>query len=114
MVELRVSQINGCAYCVNVHAEQARARGESDQRIDCLCVWDECGFFDEAEQAAFRWAEALTNVSHGHPRDDVYDTLTAHYSEEQIVALTLIVAAMNAWNRIAIGHHTLPAQRKTP
>ena len=69
LVELRVSQINGCAYCVDLHSTQARAHGETQQRLDCLPVWWECDLFDEAEQAAFRWAEALTNISQTHAPD---------------------------------------------
>jgi AhpD family alkylhydroperoxidase len=111
MVELRVSQINGCAYCVDLHAAQAREHGESQQRLDCLCVWEECGLFDEAECAAFAWAEALTNISSTHAPDNVYQALGPHYSEQQIVDLSLIIALMNAWNRVAIGHRTQPKRR---
>jgi AhpD family alkylhydroperoxidase len=111
LIELRVSQINGCAYCVNMHCNDAREHGETQQRLDCLCVWEECGFFDEREQAALRWAESLTDVSHTHAPDDVYSALEPHFSNEQIVDLTLIVATMNAWNRLAIGHRTKPQKR---
>src|SRR5215813_12515084 len=85
LVELRVSQINGCAYCVDLHSNQARSRGETQQRLDCLPVWWECDFFDEAEEAAFRWAEALTEIAHTHAPDDIYEALKPHYSEQQIV-----------------------------
>ncbi len=111
LVELRVSQINGCGYCVDLHSNQARARGETQQRLDCLPVWWECDFFDAAECAAFRWAEALTNVAQSHAPDDVYEGLLPHFTEQQIVDLTLIVSTMNAWNRLAIGHHTHPQPR---
>jgi AhpD family alkylhydroperoxidase len=111
LVDLRVSQINGCAFCVNKHSGEALAHGESQQRLDCLCVWWETDFFDAAEQAALRWAEALTDISRTHAPDDVYDALGTHYSEEQIVDLTLIISTMNAWNRIAVGHHTRPVRR---
>lgn len=111
LVELRVSQINGCAYCVDMHSAQARSHGETQQRLDCLCVWWECDFFEVAECAALRWAEALTNISRTHAPDDLYDALGPHFSEQQIVDLTLIVAVMNAWNRIAVGHRTHPARR---
>lgn len=113
LVELRVSQINGCAYCVDMHSTQARSHGESQQRLDCLPVWWECDFFDPAEQAAFRWAEALTDISRTHAPDDIYTSLAEHFSEQQIVDLTWIVATMNAWNRIAIAHRTHPAKRPT-
>jgi AhpD family alkylhydroperoxidase len=111
LVELRVSQLNGCAYCVNMHSNDARTHGETQQRLDCLCVWEECGYFDEREQAALRWAESLTQVSQSHAPDDVYSALEPHFSNEQIVDLTLIVATMNAWNRLAIGHRTKPQKR---
>jgi len=111
LVELRVSQINGCVYCVDLYSQQARAQGETQQRLDCLCVWQECPFFDAAERAAFAWAESLTNVSQTHARDEVYDALSPHFTPQQIVDLTLIIATMNAWNRIAIGHRTMPPKR---
>jgi AhpD family alkylhydroperoxidase len=111
LVELRVSQINGCAYCLDLHSAQARSHGETQQRLDCLPVWWECDFFDAAECAAFRWAEALTDIAHTHAPDELYDALKAHYSEPQIVDLTLIISIMNAWNRIAIAHRTHPEKR---
>lgn len=112
LLKLRVSQINGCLYCVNSHSEEARAAGETQQRLDCLPAWWECKFFDDAERAALRWAESLTDVSHTHAPDDAYDALTPHFSEQQIVDLTLIVATMNAWNRIGIGLRSHPTLRK--
>ncbi len=113
LVELRVSQINGCAYCVDLHTTQARAHGETQQRLDCLPVWRECDFFTEAECAALRWAEALTDISHTHTHapNELYDALRPHYTEQQIVDLTLIISIMNAWDRIAIAHRTHPAKR---
>jgi AhpD family alkylhydroperoxidase len=113
LVELRVSQINGCAYCVDLHSTQARSHGETQQRLDCLPAWWECDFFDEAEQAAFRWAEALTEIASKRAPDVLYEALKPHYSEQQIVDLTFIIAAMNAWNRVAIAHRTHPAKRAT-
>src|SRR5262245_31939496 len=73
LVEIRVSQINGCGYCVDMHTAQARARGETQQRLDCLPVWWECDFFEPAEEAALRWAESLTNISETHAPDEVYE-----------------------------------------
>ena len=106
-----MSQINGCGYCVDMHSTQARSHGETQQRLDLLPVWWECDFFTPAEQAALRWAEALTDIAHSHAPDELYAALTPHYSEQQIVDLTLIVSTMNAWNRIAIAHHHHPAVR---
>ena len=112
LVELRCSQINGCVYCVNLHSTEARAHGETEQRLDLVCAWHECEFFDDAERAALGWAEALTSVSQTHAPDDAYNALRAHYTDQQIVDLTLIISTINAWNRIAIGHRTRPPRRK--
>jgi len=112
LINLRVSQINGCVYCVDMHSNEARAAGETQQRIDCLVAWDESEMFSDAERAALHWAESLTHVSQTHAPDDAYHALTAHFSEKQIVDLTLIIACINAWNRIAIGHRTQPARRQ--
>ena len=112
MIETRVSQINGCAYCVDLHIRQAKQAGESEQRLDCLVVWRETEFFDPAEKAALAWAEALTHVSAEGAPQAVFDALSEHYSDEQIVDLTLIVAQMNAWNRIAIGFGHRPDARQ--
>ncbi|WP_120502053.1 carboxymuconolactone decarboxylase family protein [Roseovarius sp. EL26] len=111
LVELRVSQINGCAYCVDLHTVEARQAGETQQKLDCLTVWREVPFFDAAEKAALDWAEAVTLVSESGAPDVVYDALSPHFSEKQIVDLTLIIAQMNAWNRIAIGFRHLPEAR---
>jgi AhpD family alkylhydroperoxidase len=112
LVELRVSQINGCVYCCDLHCTQARAEGETQQRLDCVAAWYECPFFDDREKAALAWAESLVHVATTHAPDDVYDRLKPHFTETQIVDLTLIISFMNAWNRIAIGLRTLPAPRK--
>lgn len=111
MLELRVSQINGCVYCVDLHATQARAEGETQQRLDCLAVWRECPFFDDSERAALAWAEAVTRLAETNAPDDLYDSLKEHFSDRQIVDLTLIVSLMNAWNRLAVGFRHLPDAR---
>ncbi|MGH1539695.1 MAG: carboxymuconolactone decarboxylase family protein [Arenicella sp.] len=108
LLELRVSQINGCVYCLDLHARQARELGEQQQRLDCIAAWDECPFFEEHEKAAFAWAEAITNVSQTHASDAVYQRLQTYFSDEEIVDLTLVVTFMNAWNRLAIGFLQLP------
>ena len=112
MVELRVSQINGCVYCVDLHADQARQAGETQQRLDCLVVWRESPFFDESEKAALAWAEALTAIAETLAPDDLYEDLKEHFSEEQIVDLSLIISLMNAWNRLAVGFRQLPEARQ--
>ncbi|SLN23161.1 Carboxymuconolactone decarboxylase family protein [Roseovarius albus] len=111
IVELRVSQINGCAYCVDLHTMEARQAGETQQRLDCLTVWHEVPFFDDAEKAALAWAEAVTLIAESGASDSVYDALSPHFSEKQIVDLTLIIAQMNAWNRLAISFQHLPDAR---
>lgn len=111
LVELRISQINGCVYCVDLHAEQARAAGESQQRLDCLSAWEECPFFDERERAAFAWAEAVTYLPDSGAPDEDYEALGEHFSDEEIVDLTLIVSLMNAWNRLAVSFRHLPEER---
>jgi AhpD family alkylhydroperoxidase len=111
LIELRVSQINGCAYCVDLHSQQARAEGEDQQRIDCLAVWQESPFFNKAECAALAWAESLTQVSVTRAPNNVYEALQQHYSEQQIVDMTLVISTMNMWNRIAIGMRRLPDRR---
>lgn len=110
LVELRVSQINGCAYCVDLHTVEARTAGETQQRLDCLPVWPEVAFFDEAEKTALAWAEAVTMIADKGAPAPLFTALSAHFSEQQIVDLTLIVAQMNAWNRLAIsfGHRPEP------
>ncbi len=111
LVELRVSQMNGCVYCVDLHAMEARKAGETQQRLDCLTVWQECQFFDEDEHAALGWAEAVTLISSNGAPQNLFDHLKEHFSDEQIVDLTMIIAQMNAWNRLAISFGHLPEPR---
>lgn len=111
LVELRVSQINGCVYCLDVHAEQARAHGETQQRLDCLAAWHEYPFFNEAERAALAWADAVTLLPDSHASDDVYDNLRQHFSDQEVVDLTLVISLMNAWNRLAVSFRHLPDVR---
>jgi AhpD family alkylhydroperoxidase len=112
LVELRVSQINGCAYCVDMHSREARQAGETQQRLDCLPVWRETSFFDDRERAALAWAESVTLVSQTGVPDSVYDEAQKHFSEKGLVDLTLIVAVMNAWNRMAISFRHGPVARR--
>jgi AhpD family alkylhydroperoxidase len=111
MVELLVSQINGCVYCVDLHAEQARMNGERQQRIDCISVWLECPFFDDRERAAFAWAEAVTHLADTNAPDELFEGLRAHFNEQQIVDLTFIISLMNAWNRLAVSFRHMPNER---
>lgn len=111
IVELRVSQINGCVFCVDLHTTQARDAGETQQRLDCLTVWHESEFFDNAERAALAWSEAVTLLPDSNAPDDLYEDLRAHYTEQQVVDLTFIVSLMNAWNRMAVSFRHLPDTR---
>ena len=102
MIKLRASQINGCAYCIDMHWKDARAVGESEQRLYGLDAWREAPYYTDRERAAFEWTEALTNVADGHVPDSVYESVTAHLSERELADLTIAVAQINAWNRVAI------------
>lgn len=111
LVDLRVSQINGCAYCVDLHSTEARKLGEHAQRLDCLTVWREVSFYSDREKAALAWAEAVTLISHGGVADEVYAQAKAHFTDEELVLLTAMIGAMNAWNRFAISFRKGPASR---
>jgi len=104
LVELRVSQINGCAYCLNLHTQQARALGETQQRLDCLSAWKETELYTEKEMAAFVWAETLTLISHT-PTEAAYNEVAKHFNERELTNLSMVIVNMNAWNRLAIGFH---------
>jgi AhpD family alkylhydroperoxidase len=102
LVKMRASQINGCAYCIDMHSKDARARGESEQRLYCLMAWREAPFYTERERAALAWTEALTLIADNHVPDDVYKQAREQFSEQELADLTLAVVTINAWNRIAI------------
>ena len=103
LIKLRASQINGCAYCLHMHSRDARARGESEDRLHVLAAWRESPLYSERERAVLAWTEALTLISETHAPDDVYENLRRHYSETEIVNLSVAVAMINTWNRLAIG-----------
>ena len=103
LVEIRASQINACANCINMHTVEAREQGETEQRIYLLAAWREAPCYTDRERAALGWTEALTRLSEGHALDDAYDTLKAHFTEEEQVKLTLLINIINGWNRIAVG-----------
>jgi AhpD family alkylhydroperoxidase len=108
LVKTRASQINGCAYCINMHTADARKRGETEARLYLLNAWREAPVYSDRERAALAWTEAVTLVSETHVPDDVYDELRAHFSEAETVNLTMLVATINAWNRIAISFRAIP------
>lgn len=111
LVELRVSQINGCAYCVDLHSREARKAGEGQQRLDCLPVWRETPFFADRERAALAWAESVTLVPQTGVPDAVFEEARKYFGEKELVDLTLIVSVMNAWNRMAISFRQGPLAR---
>ena len=102
LVKIRASQMNGCAYCIDMHTKEARAMGETEQRIYALSAWRETPFFSERERAALEWTESVTRVGDTHVPDDVFASVRAHFEEAELVALTFAVIAINAWNRLAI------------
>ena len=113
LVKIRASQINGCANCINMHTTEARSQGETEQRIYLLSAWREAPCYTERERAALGWTEALTLVSETHAPDDAYEALRQHFTEDEQVKLTLLIAQVNAWNRIKIGFRAVhPAEEK--
>ncbi|TAM73118.1 carboxymuconolactone decarboxylase family protein [bacterium] len=114
LVKMRASLINGCAYCLDMHSKDARAGGESEQRLYALSAWRETPFYTDRERAALAWTEALTLVSESHVPDDVYEEVRKQFSEEELVALTLAIIAINGWNRLAIGFRTEPGTYQPP
>lgn len=111
LVKLRASQINGCAFCINMHWQDARAHGEAEERLYLLNAWREASVYSESERAALAWTEALTRIETSQAPDADYAALAAHFSPREQVALSLLIGAINTWNRIAIGFrmpHGLP------
>jgi AhpD family alkylhydroperoxidase len=106
LVKLRASQLNGCAYCLDMHSKDARARGEDEQRLDVLAAWREAPFYSSRERAALAWCEALTLLPQTGAPDDVFGDVEAQFSEEEIAALTFQIVAINGWNRLAVGMRT--------
>ena len=109
LVRLRASQLNGCAYCIDVHTTDARKAGESDRRLSLLPVWREAGVYSDRERAALAWTEALTLVADSHVPDEVWAEARQQFEEAELVNLTLLVTTINAWNRFAIAFRKLPA-----
>jgi AhpD family alkylhydroperoxidase len=114
LVKIRASQINGCAYCIDMHTKDARALGETEQRIYALNAWRETPFFNDRERAALEWTEAVTRVADTHVPDEIYERVRQHFSEAELVALTFALVAINGWNRLAISFRAVPGtyQRK--
>ncbi len=123
LVRLRTSQINGCAYCIDMHTKDAREAGESEQRLYGLSAWRISSFYSERERAALAWTEAVTKISEAHITDEIYQQVRQQFDDKELVDLTFVVIAINSWNRLAIPFHTPPgtykpespvAQRRVP
>ncbi|HMK24354.1 MAG TPA: carboxymuconolactone decarboxylase family protein [Terriglobales bacterium] len=112
LIKLRASQINGCAYCLDMHWKDLRAIGESEQRLYSLDAWEECPYYSDRERAALAWTDAVTRVADEHVPDSVYEKVRPHFSEKELCDLTLAVAAINAWNRLSIASRTVPGTYK--
>jgi len=110
LMKVRASQINGCAYCIDMHTKDARAAGETEQRLYALNAWRETPFFTDRERAALAWAEAVTLVHDGHVPDAVYEKARQQFSEEELVNLTMVVVTINGWNRLAISFRAVPGE----
>jgi AhpD family alkylhydroperoxidase len=108
LVRLRASQINGCAYCLDMHWKDLRAMGENEQRMYSLDAWEECPYYTDRERAALAWTDSVTLVSKTHVKDDVYETVKQHFTEKELADLTLAIAMINLWNRLAIAARTTP------
>jgi AhpD family alkylhydroperoxidase len=113
LVRMRASQINGCAYCLDMHSKDARAAGETEQRLYELNAWRET-FYSDRERAALAWTEALTLVHQSHAPDDVYEEVRQRFTEEEVVSLTAGIVSINSWNRLAIGFRAVPGTYQPP
>jgi AhpD family alkylhydroperoxidase len=107
LIKTRASQINGCAYCIHMHTHEARARGEKEERLYLLDAWRESPLYSERERAALAWPEAVTLISRTHAPDAIYEEARRHFTEEELVKLTVAIGAINSWNRIAIGFRSV-------
>ncbi len=108
LVKMRASQINGCAFCLDMHSKDARAAGENEQRLYALDAWRETPFYTARERAALAWTETLTLVAETHVPDAEYDAARSEFSEQELVDLTLTIVAINGWNRIEVGFRAVP------
>lgn len=108
LIELRVSQINGCAYCIDMHSKDLRHEGETEQRIYMLTAWRETPLYTDRERAALEWAEAVTLLADNHVQDEIYDRVKEQFSEKELFDLTFAVSAINLWNRFNVAFRTTP------
>lgn len=114
LVKMRASQINSCGYCLDMHSKDARAAGETEQRLYVLEAWREASFYSERERAALAWTEAVTRVADTQVPDSVYDHVKQHFNDEELLNLTLAVVAINSWNRLAISSRAEPGSYRRP
>lgn len=114
IVKLRASQINGCAFCIDMHWKDARAIGETEQRLYGLDAWRESPYYTDRERAALAWTEALTLISSTHAPDEDFAELQKHFSEQEIIDLVYLISTINAWNRIAISLRAVPGRYQPP
>ncbi|HVP55565.1 MAG TPA: carboxymuconolactone decarboxylase family protein [Candidatus Eisenbacteria bacterium] len=110
LIKLRASQINGCAYCIDMHWKDLRAQGESEQRLYGLDAWEESPYYTGRERAVLAWTEAVTSIRDGHVRDEVFEEIKKYFSEKEIADLTLAVGQINTWNRLAIAARATPGK----
>jgi AhpD family alkylhydroperoxidase len=108
LVKVRVSQMNGCGYCIDMHTKDARALGETEQRLYCVSVWREAPFYSDRERAALEWAEELTHISESEVSDELFARVSKHFNKEELAALTIEIVAINGWNRLAISFRLTP------
>jgi AhpD family alkylhydroperoxidase len=108
LIKLRASQLNGCAFCIDMHWKDLSALGESEQRLYSLDAWRECPYYTDRERAALEWTESVTLITNGHVPDEVYTRVRPFFNDKELVDLTLAVATINAWNRLAISVRTVP------
>ncbi len=114
LVRTRASQINGCAFCINMHTQDARKHGETEQRLYLLNAWREAPIYSDRERAALAWTEAVTLISETHAPDDAYEELRRHFSEAETANLTILIGTINAWNRLAISFRAVPPVKAKP
>jgi AhpD family alkylhydroperoxidase len=113
LVKMRASQINGCAYCLDMHSKDARALGETEQRLYLLNAWREAPFYTARERAALEWTEAVTLIAGNHVSDDLYERVAKQFSPEELANLTLAIATINSWNRLSISFGIVPGSYKS-
>lgn len=114
LIRVRASQLNGCTYCIDMHTKDARARGETEQRLYALAAWQESPFFNSRERAALAWTEAVTLISDGHVPDAVFAGVQREFSDVEIAGLLMAIIAINAWNRVAISQRLQPGDYVSP